>query len=120
MIYHARQLHIEFGIEKCQLLITAKPANLKRTFEILQNEPEILTFYGKPVTPIEVGEFYVHLGVVQSPTKQSQLATDYSLSKAMEMVYLHQGSTKSALSGVNPTSNRNIILCYDLPPSSTG
>ena len=33
----------------------------------------------------------------------------------MEMVYLHQASTKSALSGVNLTSNRNIILCYDLP-----
>ena len=31
------------------------------------------------------------------------------------MVYLHQSSTKSALSGVNPTSNRNIIICYDLP-----
>ena len=31
------------------------------------------------------------------------------------MVYLHQGSTKSALAGVSPISNRNIVLCYDLP-----
>ena len=33
----------------------------------------------------------------------------------MEMVYLHQGSTKSALSGVSLVSNRKIIKCYDLP-----
>ena len=31
------------------------------------------------------------------------------------MVYLHQGSTKSAMVGVNPVSNRNIVLCYVLP-----
>ena len=31
------------------------------------------------------------------------------------MVYLHQSSTKSALSGVSPVSNRNIVRCYDLP-----
>ena len=33
----------------------------------------------------------------------------------MEMVYLHQGSTKSALSGVSPVSNRKIVKSYDLP-----
>ena len=58
---------------------------------------------------------YVHLGVVQAPYDQSKLAVDYRLSKGMEMVYLHQGTTRSALSGVNPVSNRNIIKCYDLP-----
>ena len=55
------------------------------------------------------------LGVVQAPVNQSKLAVDYRLAKAMEMVYLHQGSTRSALAGVSPVSNRNIIKCYDLP-----
>ena len=31
------------------------------------------------------------------------------------MVYQHQGSTKSALSGVSPVSNRKIVKSYDLP-----
>ena len=112
---HAKQLHIEFGVEKCQLLVSAKRGKLNETIGILNNEPDILTFYGQPVTVIKPGEFYIHLGVVQAPTEQSRLAVDYRLSKGMEMVYLHQGSTKSALSGINPASNRNIILCYDLP-----
>ena len=67
------------------------------------------------MTLIKNGEFYVHLGVVQAPTEKSRLATDFRISKGMEMVYLHQDSTKSALSGINPVSNRNIIKCYDLP-----
>ena len=35
----------------------------------------------------------------------------------MEMVYLHQSkfTTKSALAGINPDSNRKILLSYDLP-----
>ena len=81
----------------------------------IKSEPDILTFYGQPVTKIENGDFYVHLGVVQAPTNQSMLAVNYRISKATEIVYLHQGSTKSALSGVSPTANRNIVLCYDLP-----
>ena len=112
---NAKQLHIEFGLEKCQLLITAKPGKLKKTMAILEDEPDVLTLYGQPVSTIKNGEYYVHLGVVQAPTSQSKLAVDYRLSKGMEMVYLHQGSTKSALSGVNPMSNRNIIKSYDLP-----
>ena len=35
---HARQLHIEFGVEKCQLLITAKPAKLRKTNQILEGK----------------------------------------------------------------------------------
>ena len=108
-------LHIEFGVEKCQLLVSAKPGKLKKTVELLESEPDILTFYGQPVTKIENGDFYVHLGVVQAPTNQLKLAVDYRIAKATEIVYLHQGSTKSALAGVNPVSNRNIVLCYDLP-----
>ena len=41
---HAKQLHIEFGVEKCQLLVTAKPGKLKKTVELLESEPDILTF----------------------------------------------------------------------------
>ena len=112
---HGEQLHISFGHEKCQLLISAKPAKLKQTMKLLEKEPEILTFYDFPVSVIKDGSFYVHLGVVQAPTHQSKLAVNYRLTKAMETVYLHQGSTKSALSGISPVSNRKIVMCYDLP-----
>ena len=111
----AKQLHVEFGVQKCQLLVTAKPGKLKKTMAILKDEPETLTFYGEAVTVIKNGDYYVHLGVVQAPHNQSKLSVDYRLAKGMEMVYLHQGSTKSALSGVNPISNRKIIKSYDLP-----
>ena len=82
------------------MLVSAKPGKLKKTVELLESEPDILTFYGQPVTKIENGDFYVHLGVVQAPTNQSMLAVNYRISKATEIVYLHQGSTKSALSAL--------------------
>ena len=44
------QLHIQFGVDKCQLLVTARNKKLKKTLKILENEPEVLTFYDKPVT----------------------------------------------------------------------
>ena len=66
-----------------------QPGKLKKTATILENKPDVLTFYGEPVTVIKPSEFYVHLGVVQAPTEQSKLAINYRLSKGMEMVYLH-------------------------------
>ena len=44
---HGSQLHLEFGVSKCKLLITARPKKLKEVEKLLSTEPEILTFYGK-------------------------------------------------------------------------
>ena len=52
----AKQLHVEFGVQKCQLLVTAKPGKLKKTMVLLKDEPEILTFYGEAVTIIKNDE----------------------------------------------------------------
>ena len=41
---HGRQLHMEFGVAKCKLLITARPKKLKQVEELLSTEPGILTF----------------------------------------------------------------------------
>ena len=47
---HGSQLHMEFGVSKCKLLITARPKKLKEVEELLKSEPGILTFYGNPVS----------------------------------------------------------------------
>ena len=78
---HAKQLHVDFGVEKCQLLITAKPAKLKETFDLLVSEPEVLTFYSQAISTIVKGELYIHLGVVQAPYEQSKLAVNYRIAK---------------------------------------
>ena len=63
---------MEFGKEKCELLIVARPAKLRAVEELLKNEPEILTCFGFPVN--QVKESYTHIGVPQSPRNQSRNA----------------------------------------------
>ena len=107
-----KQLHIDFGADKCQLLITAKPGKMRQTFDILKSEPDSLTFYGQPVTVIQPGEHYIHLGVPQAPVKQSKIAVEYRSQKGMDMAYSLQSTTKNALMGINPVNNKFMINCY--------
>ena len=65
---HGSQLHMEFGVSKCKLLITARPKKLKLMEEMLSYEPGTLTFYDKPVSLVD--EFYVHIGVPQAAKQQ--------------------------------------------------
>ena len=62
---HGTQNHIEFGTDKYKLLICDRPGKLRKVEKLLQEEPSILTFYDKPVSLVE--DFYVHIGVPQSP-----------------------------------------------------
>lgn len=98
---HGRQLHMEFGDTKCKLLITARSRKLKGVENLLSQEPERLTFYGKPVSLVK--ESYVHIGVPQAPRQQSRVATEYRIS-------ILQHSTKNALLGVSPISNRKMFI----------
>ena len=66
---HGTQLHLEFGVSKCKLLILAKSNKLKQTESILIQDPDTLTFFYQPVTLVE--PYYVHLGVPQAPRNQS-------------------------------------------------
>ena len=50
---HGTQLHMNFGKEKCRLLISARPKMIKSVEKLLKDGPEILTFYGNPVTLIQ-------------------------------------------------------------------
>lgn len=76
-----KQLHIDFGADKYHLLVTAKPGKLKETFNILEPEPGVLTFYSQPVNVIQPGDHYIHLGVPQAPTKQSKISAHYRTQK---------------------------------------
>ena len=58
---HGTQLHMKFGQDKCKLLISARPKQIKNVQALLQSEPELLTFYGSPVQTVD--ESYVHIGV---------------------------------------------------------
>merc|ERR1712237_314893 len=58
----AKQLHIKFNVQKCQLLVSARPGKLKKTLKLLEDEPDILTFYSQPVSIIKPGDHYIHLG----------------------------------------------------------
>ena len=83
-----RQLHITFGVDKCRLLISAKPHKLKQVKVILQEEPNILTFFGEPVK--QVDEPYIHIGVAQAPRKQSAAVIDTRSAKFTDTCYLMQ------------------------------
>ena len=106
--YHGTQLHMEFGVSKCKLLITARNKKLKEVEQLLMNEPEILTFYGKPVSVVE--DPYTHIGVPQAPRQQSKVVAEYRLAKGQDMSYMLQHSTKNALLGVSPLSNRKMFI----------
>ena len=85
---HGSQLHMEFGVSKCKLLITARPKKLKLMEELLSSEPGTLTFYDKPVSLVD--EFYVHIGVPQAAKQQSKVMTDYRISKGQTISYMLQ------------------------------
>ena len=76
-------------------------------------EPEILTFYGVPVSLVE--EPYPHIGVIQVSRKQSAVASAHRISKGVETSYLLQDVTKNALKGISPLSNRHVFMCYHGP-----
>ena len=55
---HGTSFHISYGVPKCKLLVSARPSKKKQTLEIVQNEPESLTFFNKPVALVE--DNYIH------------------------------------------------------------
>ena len=110
---HGTQLHMEFGVSKCKLLITARSKKLKEVETLLQTEPELLTFYGKPVAIVE--ESYTHIGVPQATRQQSKVVADYRIAKGQDMSYMLQQSTKNAMQGVSPLSNRKMFISYFQP-----
>ena len=77
------------------------------------DEPEILTFYSSPLKLVE--DHYVHIGVPQAPLKQSKVMVDYRIARGQDMTYKLQGSTKNAISGVSPLSNRKMFMSYHQP-----
>ena len=87
------QHHMEFGTDKCKLLIAARPGKLRAVETLLNDEPGILTFYGYPVTQVE--ESYIHIGVPQSPRHQSSNSVDYRITKGQNIGYKLQDSTKN-------------------------
>ena len=110
---HGVQNHMEFGKDKCELLIAARPAKLRAVEELLKNEPGILTFFGFPVN--QVDDFYTHIGVPQSPRNHSRNAVDYRITKGQNITYKLQSSTQNTLCGVSPISNRKMFLSYHQP-----
>jgi hypothetical protein len=90
---HGTQLHMKFGTDKCKLLISGRPTKTKALSTILEEEPEVLTFYGTPVRVVD--EFYVHIGVPQSPRNQSKPIVDYRIARSQEISYKLQGATKN-------------------------
>jgi hypothetical protein len=110
---HGVQNHMEFGKDKCELLIAARPGKLRAVEELLRNEPGILTFFDFPVK--QVKDFYTHIGVPQSPRQQSKNAADYRITKGQNITYTLQSSTQNTLCGVSPLSNRKMFLSYHQP-----
>ena len=106
---HGTQLHMKFGQDKCKLLISGRPKQIKNVQTLLQEEPELLTFYGSPVQTVE--DKYVHIGVPQATRRQSQTMADYS----QNISYKLQGLTKNTLAGVSPISNRKMFISYHQP-----
>jgi hypothetical protein len=80
---HGTQLHMKFGVEKCKLLISARPKKIKKVENLLESEPNLLTFYGKSVSLVE--DSYQHICVPQCPRNQSKTVTDQRISKATDI-----------------------------------
>ena len=110
---HGTQLHMKFGTDKCKLLISGRPTKTKALSTILEEEPEVLTFYGTPVRVVD--EFYVHIGVPQAPKNQSKTIVDYRIARSQDISYKLQGATKNSISGISPLSNRKMFLSYHQP-----
>ena len=104
---------ITFGVDKCKLLISAKKKKYLEVLNILKEEPEVLTFYGTPVSIVE--KSYTHIGVDQAPVHQSAVAIDERIKKGQVISYMMQDVTKNALLGISPLANRNVFMCYHSP-----
>ena len=50
---HGTQNHIQFGTDKCKLLICARPGNIRAVETLLKEEPGILTFFDQPVNLVD-------------------------------------------------------------------
>ena len=107
------QLHMKFGVDKCKLLISARPKKLREVEDLLKQEPNLLTFFGKSVTLVE--DFYQHIGVPQATRNQSKTIIDQRISRATDMCYMLQDSMKNSLCGVSPLSNRKMFFSYIQP-----
>ena len=46
---------------------------------------------------------------------QSRVIADYRIVRAIDVSYLLQGSTKNALTGISPLSNRKVFISYHQP-----
>ena len=110
---HGTQLHMKFGVDKCKLLISARPKKLKEVETLLEEEPNLLTLFGKPVSLVQ--DYYQHIGVPQAPRNQSKAIIDQRISKATDMCYMLQDSIKNSLCGVSPLSNRKMFFSYIQP-----
>ena len=42
-----KKVCMKFGVDKCKLLISARPTKLKEVETILEEEPNLLTIFGK-------------------------------------------------------------------------
>ena len=104
---------MKFGVYKCKLLISARPKKLKSVEILLENVPALLTFYDKPVSLVL--EPYQHIGVPQSPRNQSRVIIDQRITKATEVSYMMQDSTKNSLRGISPLTNRKMFNSYYQP-----
>ena len=49
---HGEQLYMSFGVDKCKLLISGRQKKLTALENLLKAEPELLTFFGKPVSTV--------------------------------------------------------------------
>ena len=110
---HGVQNHMEFGTDKCKLLISARPGKLRAVEALLKDEPGILTFYDLPIKQVE--ESYIHIGVPQSTRHQSKLSIDYRIAKGQNITYQLQASTQNSLCGISPLSNRKMFISYHQP-----
>ena len=77
---HREQLYMSF-VDKCKLLISGK--KIKAVEALLKSEPNLLTFYGNPVSTVE--DCYVHIGDPQSIRQQSQIASKYRITKGKDI-----------------------------------
>ena len=75
---HGEQLYMSFGVDECKLLISGRPKKIKEVENLLTAEPQLLTFFGKPVSTVE--DFYIHIGVPHATRQQSQVAANYRIS----------------------------------------
>ena len=57
---------MKFGVDQCKLLILARPTKLREDETLLEEEPKLLTLFGKPVSLVQ--EYYQNIGEPQAPS----------------------------------------------------